>query len=309
MSVPNSPIVNAGHLYLDGLELAYLVIPSVPVSSYVAGKAFLMLPGQARDSTNINDIILPQASDAAGQPYVLNDYPVGAVVNGLQVGANGVDVAVLAASSAYAVYVIGSSISVFTSSSALGGGPSPNPLGPISASPPVNPYPVAGLLSLASNEVPSLPSGYDMYRRVGTAMTDAGALVIDLIAFGENRDLAFSNAPVRVLTAGAAVAFAAVPVAVGIAPDAGVPAVYGAAKEVVLSVSYTSALAANTAEFLPFGSPGSAGSVGVVSFGGSVAGVQTGVVSVPVGYNAGVPTIMYKVVAGDTLTLSVVGFH
>jgi hypothetical protein len=303
MSLPNTPIVNAGLLYVNGLALDYLVIPSVPVSSFVSGKAFIIEPGQARDSTNTNDILLDQQF-VNGVPYVLNNIAVGAVVNGLFVGANGCDQAVLAASSLYNVYVIASSKSTYTSNIELGGGPL-NYLPPIGAASaaPANPFPAAGLLSLASNPAPYLPYGYDMYRLVGSVVTNSSADIVFLSQYGNGGPSlrTYSFAPVSVLSAGAATTFTAVSLASGIPT--------GDATQVILNVSYTSALAANTAQFLPYGSPLSGGTVGVVSFGGSVVGLQTGVITVPVGLDAGVPEILYKVVSGDTLSLSVVGYR
>lgn len=306
MSQPNYPIVNAGLLYVNGLALDYLSAPPAP---YVAGKVFLLEPGAARDSSNVNDIILPQVLDANGNPVYVSNYPEGAIINGLQVGANGVDAAVLAASQSYAIYMIASSESVSTSTNALGGGPSPNPLGPLAAPAAVNPYPVAGLLSLnfpgsaSGVSAPVLPFGYDMYRLIGSAVTNSSANIVFLSQYGnQNGNLVtYSFAPISVLSAGAATTFTAVSLA------SAIPS--GDATQVILSVSYTSALAANTAQFLPYGSPLSGGTVGVVSFGGSVAGLQTGIITVPIGLNAGVPTILYKVVSGDALSLSVVGYR
>jgi len=305
---PNSPIVNAGLLYVNGLALDALVIPSVPVSSYVSGKAFIVEPGQARDSTNTNDIFLNQPF-VDGVPYVLNNLPVGAVLNALQVGANGLDVGVLAASSLYNVYVIGSSLNVDSSLFAVGGGPlnflPPNaPFDSVPAIPsafPVNSVPGAVLLSLASNPVPFLPLGYDMYRLIGTAVTDVSADIAWLTYLGNGQSdipQEYAFPPVSVLVAGAATTFTAVSLA------SAIPS--GVASQVKLAVSYTSSLAGHIAQFLPYGS---ALTVGVVQFGGGPAGVQTGVVTVPVGSNAGVPTILYNVQAGDTLSLSVIGYY
>lgn len=82
MSNPNSPIVNAGLLYVNGLGIAK-----------TAAKVISMATGASRDSTNTNDIILSSTLS----------------INGANVGANGVDVAALIASRFYAVYIIGDS--------------------------------------------------------------------------------------------------------------------------------------------------------------------------------------------------------
>jgi len=78
----NTPIVNAGVKYVNGIELVK-----------TAAKTITMAAGAARDSSNTNDIIL----DAI------------VTINGATVGANAVDIAALVASSFYAVYVIGDS--------------------------------------------------------------------------------------------------------------------------------------------------------------------------------------------------------
>lgn len=82
MPNPNTPIVNAGVKYVNGLEL-----------TKTAAKIISIAAGAARNSTDLNDIVL----DALVS------------VNGATVGANGVDVAALVASNFYAVYLIGDS--------------------------------------------------------------------------------------------------------------------------------------------------------------------------------------------------------
>lgn len=311
MVVPNTPVVNAGLLYVNGLRLSNLAIPSVPVSPFISGKALLLEPGQARDSTNSNDLILPQALDSAGNPYVLNGMPVGAVINGIRVGANGLDTGEMLPNSLYAVYVIGSSTSLQSTSNQLAGGPSPNPLGPATVPAPVNPFPVAGLLSLDASQ-PILPAGYDMYRRVGWATTDAvlapGTLFRTMWQYGEGQErFYYYDVAVDVLVAGAAVAFTAVPLAVGVGADAGLVAVPPLATQVLLDVEFTPAAAPASSDYLPFGSVATRG---IVRFGcGSAAGVeQEGSVLVPSRLNGSVPSILYKLDSG-VVTLEVTGFQ
>lgn len=311
MAVPNSPVVNGGILYVNDLQLANLAIPSTPVSSYVAGKALVLQPGQARCSQNLNDIHLPQAQ-VAGAPYVLNGLPVGAVINGLQVGANGCDTAVLAANSMYAVYVIASSLNVNSTTNQLGGGPSPNPLGPIPLPNPVNPYPAAGLLSLrypngpvvvggVVQDKPILPFGYDMYRRVGWASTDAGALLQNFWQYGCDEDRWYYLDNAVLVVAAAAAGPTAVPLAVGVGGSANLPAVPPLATQVSLDVVLS---VAGTARFFPFGSSSAAG---IVRFSAG-AGAEPGNVTVPENLNAGVPTVNVAVSAG-TAQLSVIGYQ
>lgn len=83
MSGPNIPIVNAGLLYANGLGLSFTTTTTITVAA-----------GAARDSTNVNDIVI-------GAPLVIN------VRNN---GALGLDTGVLAPNTFYGVYAIGSSI-------------------------------------------------------------------------------------------------------------------------------------------------------------------------------------------------------
>lgn len=82
MSVPNIPIVNLGNLYLSGMNLTYLTTTTFSVAA-----------GQARNSTDVNDIVL----DAA------------VTVNVRVQGANGIDIGTFAANAMYYVFVVGDS--------------------------------------------------------------------------------------------------------------------------------------------------------------------------------------------------------
>ena len=82
MSQVNIPIVNLGYLNVQGLELAW-----------VSNTSLSMALGQARDSSNVNDIVL-------NAPVTIN-----AATNGI----NGLDTGVLVLSALYAVYVVGDS--------------------------------------------------------------------------------------------------------------------------------------------------------------------------------------------------------
>ena len=78
----NIPVVNAGYLSVQGMQLAW-----------VDNTHLTMNAGQARDSTDVNDIVL-------GASVTIN-----AAANGY----NGLDTGSLAASKVYAVYAIGDS--------------------------------------------------------------------------------------------------------------------------------------------------------------------------------------------------------
>lgn len=125
MPTPNVPVVNAGLLYVNGLTLT-----AGPINADILSTATLLIgPGQARDSTNVNDIELEATA-------TLNTALAG-VVNGLDQGA-------LAATTKYAVYVIGDSTQ----------------------------YNDTGTLLSTSFTNPILPFGYDMFRRIGTVLSN-----------------------------------------------------------------------------------------------------------------------------------------
>jgi len=239
----NTPIVNAGLKYVNGLEIAK-----------TAAKTLSMAAGAARDSTDTNDIIL----DAS------------VTINGAAVGANGVDVAALAASSMYAVYVIGDSTKY---------------------------QDTAGLLSLASAATPNIPGGYDMYRRVGWVLTDGSSNILQFWQFGHGQErIYYYDVGISELSGGSSATFAAVDLATSVPPIA---------TDVLLDVTYTPNGATDVAEFLPFGSSATSG---MIRFGYGVAGAQVGMATVPCRLDSGVPKIQYKVTSGDTLTLLVCGF-
>ncbi len=225
MALPNSPIVNAGLLYVNGVRLQFQGGGAVVAT----GALLNMEPGQVRDSTNTNDIVLPQAVSAAGVPVVDQyGHPVGAMINGAFVGANGVDVAAIITGGFYGVYVIGDSTGF---------------------------QPSAGLLSL--NEVtPVLPEGYDMYRRVGYIFTStvSGAIVINQwyqYGSGSTRNYWYDK-PLLPSTVTPSTSYA---------PQILFGAPY-LADQVFVDVSYKPATAGNIAQFLSYGSPAAAAAPG-----------------------------------------------
>lgn len=237
-----TPIVNAGIKYVNGLDIAR-----------TGNKTMTMAAGAARDWTNTNDVVLDEA----------------VTINGLSVGANGVDVAALAASSLYAVYVIGDSTKYQST---------------------------AALLSL-DDEQPSLPGGYDMYRRVGWARTDGSSNLLQWWQYGEGQDrMYYYDVGISELSGGSATTFTAIDLATSVPPIA---------TEVLFDITFTPDGATEVAEFLPFGSSATSG---FIRFGTGVAGAQVGSIMVPCRLDSGVPKVQYKVASGDTLTLLTTGF-
>lgn len=82
MATPNTPIVNAGEKYINGLQLARTNDEVISIAA-----------GAARDSTNINDIVVSAAL----------------AVSNLVSGAGGIDTGTVAAGKHYAVFVIADS--------------------------------------------------------------------------------------------------------------------------------------------------------------------------------------------------------
>lgn len=82
---PEIPMVNAGLLYVNGLQLTN--------DATTPNTVFNVAAGACRDSTNINDIVISSS----------------VAVSTARVGVRGLDVGAIAASSLYAVYAIGSS--------------------------------------------------------------------------------------------------------------------------------------------------------------------------------------------------------
>jgi hypothetical protein len=230
--------------------------------SKTAAKQITMQLGAARDSTNTNDIILGTTASV----------PVAApiVINGATVGANGVDVAAIILNKFYAVYLIGDSTDHNAS---------------------------AGLLSLNAT-TPSLPSGYDMYRRVGWILTDGSAniLLFWQYANGNSRTY-YYDVGISELSGGTSTSYAPVDLSTAVPPIA---------TEVLALITFTANGATDIAHFLPFGSTATNG---IVEFGYGVAAAQVGMATIPCQLNAAAPTIQYKVTSGsDALTVLVAGY-
>ena len=188
------------------------------------------------------------------------------------VGVNGVDVAVAIASTFYAVYVIGDSTEY---------------------------KPTASIISL-SGVAPSLPSGYDMFRRVGWILTDSSSHVLKFWQYGHNsaRDM-FYDTGIATPAITTSTTYVSESLAAGVPPSSVV--------EAYLKVDYTPNSATNTATFAPFGSTAS---VGMVIFGYGVAAAQQGMLTVPTALNATAPSITHKETsASDTLVILVAGYQ
>lgn len=194
-------------------------------------------------------------------------------ISSTSVGVNGVDVAVAVASTFYAVYIIGDSTDYKST---------------------------AAVLSL-NGISPSLPKGYDMFKRVGWVLTDSSANILKFWQYAQ-----FESAyRVMYYDVGIAVTTANVTSFTAVSLAAAVPAATGN-KRVLLSLTYTPNSAGNVAQFLPYGSTATNG---IVRFGCGVAAAQVGEVVVPIAYNGVAATVLYKLAASDTLTTLVTGYE
>lgn len=244
MSQPYAPVVNAGLLYAQGLQLAWTSSSGLTINS-----------GAARDSSNVNDIVLGSLVSVAST----------------SVGLNGVDVAAAVSASFYGVYVIGDS---------------------------TNNNPVGGLLSLNVSSAPTLPFGYDLYRRIGwisTSAANAGVLKFYQYGVDEKRSY-YYDVGITALTTGSSSSFALINLGASVPPIA---------TTVNFDISYTPATSAGVAQFLPYGS---SAANGIVRFGCGTSNAEIGSIVVPCQLSSGVPEVQYKVGASDSLTLLTVGY-
>lgn len=247
MNPPNNPVVNAGLLYVNGLQIDYATATTINLIS-----------GAARDSTNTNDIILKQNT----------------ILNSAIIGPNGMASAPLVANAFYAVYIIGDSTDYNAT---------------------------AGLLSqytLPAKD-PVLPHGYDMFRRVGWIKTDGSANILPFAQNGINevRNYYYLT-PINILTNGTSTTYAL------LSASSAVPPISNFLQpEIVINVNYTPSSAGNS---VLFAISNTIGTGPIAQFGCGVAAPQFGTIRI-IG-NTVFDFSFYKVSAGDTVTLNVVGY-
>lgn len=248
---PNVPVVNAGDYYVNGLRLEYVDLQKISIS-----------PGAARDSKNINDIILNETI----------------TLNGLTTGANGVDIDPMpnTGNFMYAVFVIGDSTGY---------------------------KPTAGLFVLEQDNaihtdpIPSLPFGYDMYRRVGWVSLGSGTLY-EFFQYGndQNRWMYYEE-PITVLQSGAATTYNTINLGTFV-PDR--------MCNLYVDIDFTPNTASNIASF----TIGDGLGIPMVRYGTGVAARQRGSFIMPGGLGELNAAFSYKVVsASDSLTLAIIGYE
>lgn len=275
---PEIPVVNAGLLYINGLNL------SVNATTTLINVA----AGQCRDSSDINDITIGSV----------------VVANLATRGLNGLDVGTVAASTLYAVYAIGSSTNqpyTLHAGQFVGRGAT------TSTAQTANYSTVpAGVILSASFVQPVLPAGYDMFRRIGAITTTAGSIVADFAQTGggSGRRMWYGAAYATSITAGTSGTYAAVGLN---AASNCVPIVPGVIA--YLNTTLTPSAAGHQVFLQPLGA--ATASV-MTSMSGDVAAVaHNAQLSCPIGVVSGVANINYKVTTNgsDSVVIQVAGYE
>lgn len=268
--IQNDPIYGLPHLYISGLNI------SVASTTVLA-----IAPGQARDSNDNIDMPVgfPDLQNNVNPPVLFQNYQQPLLVNSAIVGANGLDAGTLAASTQYAIYLIGDSRGYNI---------------------------VAGLLSLTSNAFPLIPVGYDSFRLLGFIETDGSSHFVYATHKPQNLvgALAYYNSPpISVLSGGNATTFTAIDLTTNSAiPTTTLPNII-----VELLVTFIPLAIGDVVEFRPTGSTATAGLVTITGVAAGVA--QTQYIQVIAGVGSSKPEIDYLVsVSGDSVSVSVAGW-
>jgi hypothetical protein len=258
------PIVNQPSLYLNG--------GAVSNDATTPNTILDIAACQVRDSNNIIDMVLGDfLNEGLGTPNSVT------LLNTAIVGANGIDVGTLGASSMYAVYVIGDSSYK---------------------------KPVATTLSLNAT-TPALPFGYDSYRKIGYWPTNSSSHFVagyySVSSIGV-RSFYYDVPIATAVTAGHATAYAAVNLTGTVPLINNIP--------VWLYTSYVPATAGNALSLQPGNGTGNA-----VVVTGQVATVAVTSNSKVLAQNTTIstvlsPTVNYKETnASDAVAISVAGFE
>lgn len=270
MAIQSEMIYALPHLYIQGLQLS--------AATPTAATVVCVAPGAARDSNNTIDMVVGLENyfgiDNPAQQF--QGYQPGLFINSAVNGANGLDQGTIAASTQYAVYLIGDSRQYNNT---------------------------AAVLSLTSNIGPLLPSGYDSYRLIGFWQTDGSSNFVYATHKPQNIAglLTYFNSPaVSVLSGGNATSFTAIDLTANSAiPTTTLPNVI-----VTLLVTFTPAAAGDVVQFRPTGSSATGGLPTIV---GATAGIaQSQYIQVIAGVGSSKPEIDYKVTSGsDAVSVSV----
>ncbi len=269
--IQNEAIYALPHLYIQGLQLS--------VATPTAGTIIAVAPGAARDSTNSIDMVvgLQNYFGIDNPAELFQGFQRGLFINSAVNGANGLDQGTIAASTQYAVYLIGDSRNYNNT---------------------------AAVLSLTSNTAPLLPSGYDSYRLIGFWATNSSSQFV----YSSNKPqniaglLTYFNSPaISVLSGGNATSFTAI----DLTTNSAIPTTTLQNVIVTLLVTFTPAAAGDNVQFRPTGSSATGG---LPTITGAVAGIaQSQYIQVIAGVGSSKPEIDYKVTsASDAVTVAVV---
>ena len=269
--IQNETVYGLPHLYISGLQLS----AATPTGATVV----CVSPGAARDSTNSIDMVvgLQNYQGIDNPPQLFNGYQPGLFVNSLVNGVNGLDTGAIAASTQYAVYLIGDSRNYNTT---------------------------AAVLSLTSNVAPTLPSGYDSYRLIGFWATDSSKHFVYATNKPQNIGglLTYFNSPgVSVLSGGNATTFTGI----DLTTNSAIPTTTLENILVTILVTFTPAAVGDTVQFRPTGSSAT-GNIPTIT--GVTAGIaQSQYIAMIAGVGSSVPSIDYKVSSSsDAVSVSVV---
>ncbi len=266
--IQNDAIYALPHLYLSGLSIS-------PASTTLLAVA----PGAARDSNNVMDMVVGLTNYFGIDNPALQDvnYQVGLYINSAVNGANGLDTGTIAASTQYAVYLIGDSRNYKNT---------------------------AAVLSLTSNYPgPIMPAGYDSYRLIGFIETDGSSHFVYATHKPQNMAgfLQYFNSPaISVLSGGTATSFTAIDLTTSSAvPTTTLPNVI-----VGLLVTFTPAAAGDVVQFRPTGSTATGNLPTIVGVSAGIA--QSQYIVMIAGVGSSKPEIDYLVTSGsDAVSVSV----
>jgi|WetSurMetagenome_2_1015567.scaffolds.fasta_scaffold24785_2 hypothetical protein len=197
------------------------------------------------------------------------------------VGVNGLDGGPLTPSKCYGVYLIGDSKGY---------------------------QPTGAIISLSPTQ-PTLPYGYDMYRRIGWAMINASSQILAFYQYGTDSTRKYyydvaDTGGVVVLSGGNQTSYTKVQ----LSPPGNAPVVPPLPTKVYFRNEYNQTIVTNKAEFQPFGSDATAIPTATVGLG--ILSLQyTNIFLFTQADLTGVQSIQYRVGTGDTTTLIVTGYE
>ena len=267
--IQNDPVYSLSHLYVSGMNIS------------VASTTILAIqPGACRDSNNMIDMVIGgQNLEGLNLPAIqFQNYQPPIYINSAINGVNGLDQGTIAASTQYAIYIIGDSRGYNAT---------------------------AGLLSLTSNAAPLLPKGYDSLRLRGFIETDGSLHFV--YATHEPQVLSdisgyYLSAASSVLSGGNSTTFAGI--------DLNTPVPTGTLPNVILYllVSFTPAAIGDIVQFRPTGSSSTSGLPTIVGIAAGIA--QTQYLTVIGGVNGSShASIDYLVTSSsDSVNVSVIGW-